>query len=1812
MIFTHGCDNTSGKDDSEKKGTSNIEESKETDNSEATHPEDSDTSSQQEASLEILKGIFLDSPVDGVVYVSGGQRGNTDEYGTFYYEEGNRVQFSVGGIVLGEGEAKSTVTPVDLVENATDASNQAVTNIARFLQTLDDDGDPTNGITITPAVVIAIENVAETINFNVPPEIFEADNTVQSVVIAVSKETALTGGKQTLVSSEEATAHLNNSITEIEQNSDNHPPPQNAAVSVSYTDLDPDGGELGGFLSITKASDESDVTHYVLYWGTSSNKKQGAKPISTIVKTGSNLTHTFPDNTTIPSEATHLLVFTKNANGEMGIGVNVAITDLGVPTHSAISMSFTDTDFEGGKLAGNVAVTKASDENDVTHYVLYWGSSSSSKQSLTPITTIEKTGSNLTYTFPNNTTIPSEATHLLVFTKNADGEMGTGINVAITDLGVPINAAVSVIFNDTDLDGGQLAGDITIIKASDESDVTHYVLYWGTSSTAKQSTSEITSLAVTGSNVTHPFSLDTSIPSGATHLLVFTKNTDGEMGTGINVAITDLGVPTSAASSVAFTDTDLDGSQLAGDVTMTKASDENDVTHYVLYWGSSSSSKQSLTPITTIEKTGSNLTYTFPNNTTIPSEATHLLVFTKNADGEMSSGVNVVIIEAVSPCTDLSVTFTDTDINVRRLSGEVRIFKASDESDITHYVLYWGINSTTKQSSTAISSIAKTGGNLSYSFDANTPIPSGVTHLLVFTENDEGENRICANAPIVDVGIYGYHIPDTGQTIGYTQTFGEDHDYLYNELSYIDNSDGTITDKITGLMWQQGENSFREPWSYASESYCANLTLASYSDWRLPTKKELMRIINYGMYEPAIDTIFFPTSVSSAVWSSTVDSNDSNNVFAVSLGYGYVFSGSKTSEMYIKCVRKPSNLTFSYNDNGDGTITDNFSELMWQKEDDNTKKNGESSLSYCENLSLGGETDWRLPNIKELESITDDSKYNPVINTTYFINTKSDKYCSSTTRANNIRLYSWHVNFSNGEVHDHWKSNNECYVRCVRGSGESNVSFPVHTANSVAFLDTDTDVGELGGRVTIKKASDESNITHYVLYWGSDTTTKANSIPISTLSATGNNQTFDFDNTSIPSGSTHLLVFTKNTRGEMARGVNVIIFDNGRHGYYIPDTGQTISYTSTLGEDHDYLLNEPSYTDNDDGTITDNITGLIWQKEDDNTKRTWSEAQDYCNSLNLASFSDWQLPSKKTLMRIVNYRTYNSSINEAYFSKTKSSDYYWTASNYIAFSNTAWVIDFGSGVVYSSHMSLNNYVRCVRNGVSEFTLFTDNSDGTVTDNLSGLMWQKENDYYTKISWGESLSYCENLSLGGKTDWRLPNIKELESITNDSEFNPAIESTYFPNTYSSKYWSSTTFIFTAGMTQSWFVDFYYGFVERSEKTDTNHVKCVRGGHNGVVVDVGVPSHNATSVVFVDTDTDAGELGGSVTITKARYESDITHYVLYWGSSATTKVNSTPITTLAASGSNLSFDFDTNTSIPSGSTHLLVFTKNNNGEGPWVSEAIHDFTGHIPKAEQELSDASENRMSYTDNKDGTVTDNVTGLVWQKTNATNTPTMSDAVTYCENLELSFYSDWRVPSKKELIRIIIYNKELRYDESYFNFLDTGNYWSNTSYANNQDLAWDVSFRDGSVGSRSWGFKHGVRCVRGYSNTDSSFLDNGDGTITDNFSELMWQKEDDNTLKNRGNALSYCENLSQGGKTDWRLPNIKELESITDDLNYNPAINTSFFPNTKSSYYWSKTNYYDYDPISKNTVEIVWFVNFQNGEVKSENNISMYVRCVR
>jgi len=314
-------------------------------------------------------------------------------------------------------------------------------------------------------------------------------------------------------------------------------------------------------------------------------------------------------------------------------------------------------------------------------------------------------------------------------------------------------------------------------------------------------------------------------------------------------------------------------------------------------------------------------------------------------------------------------------------------------------------------------------------------------------------------------GRLSYTIVDTAQVKCYdnnaeieypkpnTDFFGQDAQCVGNEPAYKDNGDGTVTDLNTGLMWQSdpGEKmTFKQ--AVAGASQCR---IADYTDWRLPTIKELYSLILFSgtdpdpmsrdasRQRPFIDTRYFKFQygdtargeriidsqfASSTKYVSTTMRGD-ETIFGVNFadgrikGYGMrsPFTGADKA-FYVLYVR--GNESYGKNDfkdNGNGTVTDRATSLMWMKVDSGKLKAGKNkdgklnwqeALAWAENLEYAGYSDWRLPNIKELQSIVDYTRspattnsaaIDPIFQTTLFVAEGGQEdypcYWSGTTHA---------------------------------------------------------------------------------------------------------------------------------------------------------------------------------------------------------------------------------------------------------------------------------------------------------------------------------------------------------------------------------------------------------------------------------------------------------------------------------------------------------------------------------------------------------------------------------------------------------------------------------------------------------------------------------------------------------------------------------------------------------------------------------------------------------------------------------------------
>lgn len=271
------------------------------------------------------------------------------------------------------------------------------------------------------------------------------------------------------------------------------------------------------------------------------------------------------------------------------------------------------------------------------------------------------------------------------------------------------------------------------------------------------------------------------------------------------------------------------------------------------------------------------------------------------------------------------------------------------------------------------------------------------------------------------------------------------------------------------------------------------------------------------------------------------------------------------------------------------------------------------------------------------------------------------------------------------------------------------------------------------------------------------------------------------------------------------------------------------------GQDAQYQGTSPAYTDNQDGTVTDKHTGMVWQKTPDFKRYNFADAAKYCESLAIADFQDWRLPTVKELFSLADFRgefidgenhhQNTPYLNTAFFDFKYPETHpengrYWSSSKYnlgplqqSANLEGAFEFNFANGQLQAdatgslfgstnrTEQAAKNFVRCVRGEENSYGInqFIAHKNGTVTDKATGLMWQSTDDGVRR-NWPMSLAYAEHATFAGYTDWRLPNIKELQSIVKYTATKgtwPAIDTSYFnlsgDNTVDDPmwFWSSTS-------------------------------------------------------------------------------------------------------------------------------------------------------------------------------------------------------------------------------------------------------------------------------------------------------------------------------------------------------------------------------------------------------------------------------------
>ena len=274
---------------------------------------------------------------------------------------------------------------------------------------------------------------------------------------------------------------------------------------------------------------------------------------------------------------------------------------------------------------------------------------------------------------------------------------------------------------------------------------------------------------------------------------------------------------------------------------------------------------------------------------------------------------------------------------------------------------------------------------------------------------------------------------------------------------FIDNGDGTVTHKLTGLVWMRC--SMGQTWDKAT-SNCTG-TAATYtwdaaialksnfagkSDWRLPNIAELQTIVDRENFNPAMNTTVFPNTPNNWAWSSSLYASNSY-AWGVDFYRGNDNGGYKDYSGIVRLVRgglgsfSLTTPAADFTDNNDGTVTHKRTGLMWQRCSvgqiwtGSTCSGTANTYTYANAIALTStftsKNDWRVPNQNELSSIIEYGSYNPAINSIIFPNTPNSWMWSSSPSAN--ADYAWAVQFFNGNIDYTGKDNNIGFVRLVRG-----------------------------------------------------------------------------------------------------------------------------------------------------------------------------------------------------------------------------------------------------------------------------------------------------------------------------------------------------------------------------------------------------------------------------------------------------------------------------------------------------------------------------------------------------------------------------------------------------------------------------------------------------------------------------------------------------------------------------------------------------------------------------------------------------------
>lgn len=247
----------------------------------------------------------------------------------------------------------------------------------------------------------------------------------------------------------------------------------------------------------------------------------------------------------------------------------------------------------------------------------------------------------------------------------------------------------------------------------------------------------------------------------------------------------------------------------------------------------------------------------------------------------------------------------------------------------------------------------------------------------------------------------------------------------------------TALDHATCLMWQRNLDATLRDWD-AAKKYCDDLGVGSHTDWRLPTRAELISLTDFTTQTPAINGVVFPGTNAGGngtiFWASTVTAWDAQKRWVVvhgGIGQPTYFPTTNTGR--VRCVRgagAPSGARFDTS--VAGTVKDNETGLFWEAAPPDVDTSPVQAKTHCDGLSTGGFNDWRVPSLRELQLLIDPTIHTPSLPAAF--TTKLGGWYWSNTFVVGTTTAFWAVQFNSGFSHPEQGSTvyNNPRIRCVR------------------------------------------------------------------------------------------------------------------------------------------------------------------------------------------------------------------------------------------------------------------------------------------------------------------------------------------------------------------------------------------------------------------------------------------------------------------------------------------------------------------------------------------------------------------------------------------------------------------------------------------------------------------------------------------------------------------------------------------------------------------------------------------------------------